>query len=263
MESWRSLRESVTMCWSFFETALRNCCSVISMPYLRALRTRSLFSSCLTESSIFSTSCLGDDCLAAIRAAAVITLDLSLSSKGFSFFGIPLGMVVLFYQKSVDLSTLNYKRVRMNTKMGGKEAMRILKKHGITRDEFANMMGIKRSTMRTCIYGNRISAKMVSKLMEMESEEEVAKDLAEVDEMIEEVKREVSVVEGIVRQNTGNPATRMGKIYAVPQNRFLRLVEFADGSHGKFRCKSDQHLKLGEMIELKHSEKDIWEVVRG
>ena len=25
---------------------------------------------------------------------------------------------------------------------------------------------------------------------------------------------------------------RMGKIYAIPRNKFLRLVEFADGSHG-------------------------------
>lgn len=97
MESWRSFRESDTMCDNFLETAFRNCCSVISMPYLSAFSTRSLCSSCLVVSSIFSASSLADDCLAAIRAAEVITFDLSFASKGFSFFGIPLGIIGYFY----------------------------------------------------------------------------------------------------------------------------------------------------------------------
>ncbi len=146
--------------------------------------------------------------------------------------------------------------------MSGRECLRILRKHGISRDEFAGMMGIKRSTMRTCVYGNRISRKMVARLMEMEGEEEIREEIAEVDAMIEEAKKEPSVIEGVIRQTMDNPSKRMGKIYAVPRNRYLRLVEFADGSHGRFRCKPDQYLKLGDVIELKHLDKDMWEIVK-
>ena len=110
--------------------------------------------------------------------------------------------------------------------MSGRECLRILRKHGISRDEFAGMMGIKRSTMRTCVYGNRISRKMVARLMEIEDEEEIREEIAEVDAMIEEAKKEPSVIEGVIRQTMDNPSKRMGKIYAVPRNRYLRLVEF-------------------------------------
>ena len=146
----------------------------------------------------------------------------------------------------------------MGTKLSGKDCMRILRKHGITRDEFAKMMGIKKSTMRTCVHGNRISRKMVAHLMEMEGEEEIKEELAEVNEMIEEVKAPIEEVRRMVEESD----ERMGKIYAIPQNKFLRLVEFADGSHGRFRCKPNKYLKLGEVIPLKHLEKDVWEVVK-
>lgn len=92
MESCRSLRESATMCWSFFCTSERNCCSVIFIPYLRALCIRSLCSSWPVDSSIFLASCLGVDCRAAMRAAEVNTLSFNFASKGLSFLGIPRGM---------------------------------------------------------------------------------------------------------------------------------------------------------------------------
>jgi len=92
MESCRSFRESATICWSFFCTSERNCCSVIFMPYFKALCIRSLCSSWPVDSSIFCASSLGVDCLAAIRAAEVSTLSFNFASKGLSFLGIPRGM---------------------------------------------------------------------------------------------------------------------------------------------------------------------------
>jgi len=142
--------------------------------------------------------------------------------------------------------------------MTGKEVMKVLGDLGITRDEFAGMMGIKRSTMRTCIYGNRISAKMVERLRVMSGEKEQEEEIAEVDAMIEEV---VKPLEEVVRKMDKSDV-REGKIYAIPKNPYLRLVEFRDGSHGKFRSKADAHLKLGEVISLRHVEKDMWEVVK-
>ena len=92
MESCRSLRESATMCWSFFCTSERNCCSVIFIPYFSALCIRSLCSSCFADSSIFFASAWGVDCRAAMRAAEVNTLSFNFASKGLSFLGIPRGM---------------------------------------------------------------------------------------------------------------------------------------------------------------------------
>ena len=229
----------------------------MSIPYLRAFCILSLCSSWRVDSSIFSDSCFTVDCLAAIRAAEVMTLDLSFASKGFSFFGIPFGIIGIFLRKSIDLSTLNYKRVRMATKMTGKECMAILAKAGISRDEFAGMMGIKRSTMRTCVHGNRISRKMVSKLQEISGEEAEKEDIAEVDAMIEEVIKPYKEVE----KKMDASDVRMGKVYMIPQNKFLRLVEFADGSHGKFRSKPGVYW-VGDKVPLKHLDRDMWEIVK-
>ena len=142
--------------------------------------------------------------------------------------------------------------------MDTERAGRILEAHGLTKKAFADMIGLKASTARMAFSTKRFSKKMVAKLEELERE---SSDLAEVDEMLESV-REPSVLEGMVRECTDNPLEREGKIYAVPRNKFLRLIEFTDGSHGKFRCKPNDHLKLGERLLVKHLDRDMWEVVR-
>ena len=138
--------------------------------------------------------------------------------------------------------------------MDGKECMRILKKHGITRDEFAGIMGIKKSTMRTCVHGNRISRKMVERLKEMEGEKVVEDEIAEVDAMIEEAKK--PKVE--VREVAGE--ARLAKVYAIPGNKFLRLIEFRDGTHGKVRCKPGKYW-IGDELRVREGERGVWEIV--
>jgi hypothetical protein len=54
----------------------------------------------------------------------------------------------------------------------------------------------------------------------------------------------------------------VARIYGVPKNRFLRLIEFKDGTHGKFRCKPGKYLKLGEEVRVTPLKGDMWEVVR-
>jgi len=142
----------------------------------------------------------------------------------------------------------------MADKVTGKECMRILKKHGITRDEFAGMMGIKKSTMRTCVHGNRISRKMVERLKEMEGEKVVEEEIAEVDAMIEEAKK--PKVE--VREVAGE--ARLAKVYAIPGNKFLRLIEFRDGTHGKVRCKPGKYW-IGDELRVREGERGVWEIV--
>ncbi len=147
----------------------------------------------------------------------------------------------------------------MDTERAGK----ILERHGLTKKAFADMMGVKASTARMAFSLKRFSKKMVAKLEELEEELNIQRDLAEVDEMIDEAQeKRVSIIEGMVRQSTGNALVQDAKIYGVPKNRFIRLIEFADGSHGKFRSKPGKYLKLGESVKVKHLDRDMWEVVR-
>jgi hypothetical protein len=52
----------------------------------------------------------------------------------------------------------------------------------------------------------------------------------------------------------------MGRVYAIPSNRYLRLVEFKDGSHGKFRTK-DGKFGVGSVAKLVEGINGMWEVV--
>ena len=147
----------------------------------------------------------------------------------------------------------------MDTERAGK----ILEAHGISKSAFGRMLGVKASTARMAFSLKRFSKKMVAKLEELEEELNIQRDLAEVDEMIDEAQeKRVSIIEGVVRQSTGNALVQDAKVYGVPKNRFLRLIEFADGSHGKFRSKPGKYLKLGESVKVKHLDRDMWEVVR-
>jgi transcriptional regulator with XRE-family HTH domain len=147
----------------------------------------------------------------------------------------------------------------MDTERAGK----ILERHGLTKKAFADMMGVKASTARMAFSLKRFSKKMVAKLEELEEELNIQRDLAEVDEMIDEAQeKRVSIIEGMVRQSRGNALVQDAKVYGVPKNRFIRLIEFADGSHGKFRSKPGKYLKLGESVKVKHLDRDMWEVVK-
>ena len=107
--------------------------------------------------------------------------------------------------------------------------------------------------MRTCVHGNRISRKMVERLKEMEGESAIAEEIAEVDAMIEEAKKpRVVVVEEGER--------RMARVYGIPSNKFLRLIEFRDGTHGKVRCKPGKYY-IGDEMRVKDAGNGMWEIV--
>ena len=140
----------------------------------------------------------------------------------------------------------------MDTERAGK----ILEMHGLTKKAFADMMGVKPSTARMAFSLKRFSKKMVAKLEELEGELVVEQELAEVDEMIDKAQ------EKRVRQSTGNAIIQEARVYGVPKNRFLRLIEFGDGSHGKFKCKPGKYLKLGESVQVRHLDRDMWEIIK-
>jgi hypothetical protein len=144
----------------------------------------------------------------------------------------------------------------VDTKLTGIQARKILEDAGVSRDEFAGIMGIKRSTMRTCLYGNRVSRKMVLKLKELAGEEIEKREIADVEEMIEQVVAPIKEVEKRVK----GAEELIGRVYLKPRNPYRYDVEFADGSHGWFRAKPNSYF-IGDEVRLRKADRG-WEVVR-
>ena len=124
----------------------------------------------------------------------------------------------------------------------------ILKEACMNYTEFSKLMGVKPITVRLAFSGKRLSKKMVAKLESME--------VPQVEE--KEKSERVIIKEGMIKQSMND--VRSAKVYALVRNPFLRLVEFTDGSHGKFRAKPGR-FGLGSVVKLKRGEGDMWDLV--
>tara|TARA_R100000388_G_scaffold2215_3_gene3082 strand:- start:907 stop:1332 length:426 start_codon:yes stop_codon:yes gene_type:complete len=141
--------------------------------------------------------------------------------------------------------------------MDGKELKESLEKLDVSMDEFARSMGVKESTMRVCVYGNRVTKKMEAEINRMLGERARVGELEEIGEMIEDVVAPVREVEKRVRE----AEELIGRVYLKPKNPYRYDVEFSDGSHGWFRAKPNKYF-IGDKVKLKKAESG-WEVVRG
>ena len=120
---------------------------------------------------------------------------------------------------------------------------------GISLDRFAELSGVKVTTARSGLSSGRLSKAMRGVLHELANG-------VQVDRMVEEAKA-VDEVEDEHEEESGE---RMGKVYAIPRNKYLRLVEFRDGSHGKFRTK-DGKFGVGSVAKLVEGANGMWDVV--
>ena len=127
----------------------------------------------------------------------------------------------------------------------GVAASELLKRAGIGIDRFAGMVGVKPSSIRSCFSSGRLSKRMYEALHAVSND-------VQVQEMVE-----VTAPEPV---DEPPDAPRMGRVYLIPVNKRLRLVEFPDGSHGKFLSKPDR-FPVGSEVRLKLVEGDIWEPV--
>ena len=127
----------------------------------------------------------------------------------------------------------------------GVAAQELLKRAGIGIDRFAAMVGVKPASVRSCFSNGRLSKKMYQTLHDVSND-------VQVKEMVEATAPE-PVIEP-------PDAPRMGRVYLIPVNKRLRLVEFPDGSHGKFLSKPDR-FPVGSEVRLKLVEGDVWEPV--
>ena len=141
--------------------------------------------------------------------------------------------------------------------MDGKELREALEKLDVSMDEFARSIGVKESTMRVCVYGNRVTKKMEAEINRMLGERARVGELEEIGEMIEDVVAPVREVEKRVR----DAQELIGRVYLKPRNPYRYDVEFSDGSHGWFRAKPNKYF-IGDKVKLKKAETG-WEVVRG
>ena len=127
----------------------------------------------------------------------------------------------------------------------GVRAYALMIEAGISLDRFGELCGVKVGTVRAALSSGRLSKVMMGVLHEMSNG-------LQVDRMVEEAKAEDSK-----EAETGE---RMGRVYAIPRNRYLRLVEFKDGSHGKFRTK-DGKFGVGSVAKLVEGANGMWDVV--
>ena len=141
--------------------------------------------------------------------------------------------------------------------MDGKELKESLEKLDVSMDEFARSIGVKESTMRVCVYGNRVTKKMEAEINRMLGERARVGELEEIGAMIEDVVAPVRAVEKRVR----DAEELIGRVYLKPKNPYRYDVEFPDGSHGWFRAKPNKYF-IGDKVKLKKAESG-WEVVRG
>tara|TARA_R100000654_G_scaffold782_3_gene3013 strand:- start:1728 stop:2153 length:426 start_codon:yes stop_codon:yes gene_type:complete len=141
--------------------------------------------------------------------------------------------------------------------MDGKELREALERLDVSMDEFARSIGVKESTMRVCVYGNRVTRKMEAEINRMLGERARVGELEEIGEMIEDVVAPVREVEKRVR----DAEELIGRVYLKPKNPYRYDVEFPDGSHGWFRAKPNKYF-IGDKVKLKKAESG-WEVVRG
>ena len=140
--------------------------------------------------------------------------------------------------------------------MDGKELREALERLDVSMDEFARSIGVKESTMRVCVYGNRVTKKMEAEINRMLGERARVGELEEIGEMIEDVVAPVREVEQRVR----DAEELIGRVYFKPKNPYRYDVEFPDGSHGWFRAKPNKYF-IGDKVKLKKAETG-WEVVR-
>ena len=140
--------------------------------------------------------------------------------------------------------------------MDGKELRESLEKLDVSMDEFARSIGVKESTMRVCVYGNRVTKKMEAEINRMLGERARVGELEEIGEMIEDVVAPVREVEKRVR----DAEELIGRVYLKPRNPYRYDVEFPDGSHGWFRAKPNKYF-IGDKVKLKKAESG-WEVVQ-
>ena len=127
----------------------------------------------------------------------------------------------------------------------GVAASELLERAGIGIDRFAAMVGVKATSVRSCFSNGRLSKKMYQALHDVSND-------VQVQELVEIVSPEPVVAPP--------DAPRAGRVYLIPVNKRLRLVEFPDGSHGKFLSKPDR-FPVGSEVRLKLVEGDVWEPV--
>jgi len=146
-------------------------------------------------------------------------------------------------------------------------AKKILADSGIEHPAFAERLGIKANSFRMNLSMGRLSKKAVAMLLELEAD--LKGDLSEEDTdfIISEAKKKQSLVieaamvkEGMIRQTLEVPLEKMGVVYMLPKNPYLRLVQFKDGSHGKFKAQPGKFV-LGAIVKLAHEKGDMYRLV--
>ena len=120
-------------------------------------------------------------------------------------------------------------------------AKALLERAGIGIERFAELAGVKPGSVRAAFSSGRISKSVREGLHDLGNAEQI-KELVGKEKEPEELGDE-----------------SLARVYCLPRNRYLYLVEFPDGSRGKFRSKPGR-FHLGSEVRLKRGTGDLWEL---
>jgi len=132
----------------------------------------------------------------------------------------------------------------------GERAYGLLIEADVSLDRFGELCGVKVGSVRAAFSSGRLSKAMRGVLHDLSNGLQVDRMVEEASVVDEEEERGCEVDGG----------ERMGKVYAIPRNKYLRLVEFRDGSHGKFRTKVGK-FGVGSVAKLVEGVNGMWDVV--
>jgi hypothetical protein len=129
--------------------------------------------------------------------------------------------------------------------MDTERAKGVLKEACMNYTEFSELVGVKPVTVRLAFSNDRLSKKMVTLLLELESNQK------------EEVEKEerVLIKEGMIKQSMDE--IRTAKVYMLPKNPYLRFIEFSDGTHGRIRAQPGK-FGLGSVVKVKREDGDMY-----
>ena len=120
-------------------------------------------------------------------------------------------------------------------------AKALLERAGIGIERFAELAGVKPGSVRAAFSSGRISKSMRAVLHDLGNAEQIKALVGKEEE-----------------KELGDES--LARVYCLPRNRYLYLVEFPDGSHGKFLSKPDR-FPVGSEVRLRLVDGDVWEPV--
>ena len=92
----------------------------------------------------------------------------------------------------------------------------------------------------------------------------VEAELAKIDLLVKPTKKTQERRAALEAELATLQGKRLAKVYAIPPNRYLRLIEFVDGSYGQMECRPTSRLRPGwnVVVQPHPGREGMWSLVK-